>query len=63
MLTGGTGTVVCATPGTSMTMSASAGPTATPANASAMRAIHSLPARVTSLRVGRNEPELKTLGE
>jgi hypothetical protein len=46
-----------------MTMSASAGPTATPANASAMRAIDSLPARVTSLRVGRNEPELKILGE
>jgi hypothetical protein len=63
MLTGDTGTVVFATSGTSMTMSASAGPTATPANASAIRAIDSLPARVTSLRVGRNEPELKTLGE
>jgi hypothetical protein len=46
-----------------MPMSASAGPTATPANASAMRAIDSLPARVTSLPVGRIASKLKLLSE
>jgi hypothetical protein len=59
----GTGTSTLATPGTSMFMSAPAGATATPANASAMRAIDSLPARVTSLPVGRIASKLKPLGE